>query len=69
VVVAQFDPLRDEGVAYAGLLEHFGVRVELLEAEDMVHGFLDLGALVPETLEIVDDLAVHLHRYVEHASS
>jgi hypothetical protein len=50
-------------------LEHFGVRVELLEAEDMVHGFLDLGALVPETLEIVDDLAVHLHRYVEHASS
>lgn len=69
VVVAQFDPLRDEGVAYAGLLEHFGVRVELLEAEDMVHGFLDLSALVPETLEILDDLAVHLHRYVKHAST
>jgi acetyl esterase len=69
VVVAQFDPLRDEGVAYAGLLEHFGVRVELLEAEDMVHGFLALCALVPETLDTLDDLATHLHRYVEHASS
>jgi acetyl esterase len=69
VVVAQCDPLRDEAVAYAGLLEHFGVRVELLEAEDMVHGFLDLGPLVPETLRIVDDLATHMHRYVEHASS
>ena len=69
VVVAQCDPLRDEGVAYAGLLEHFGVRVELLEAKDMVHGFLDLASLVPETLEIVDDLAQHMHRYVEHASS
>jgi acetyl esterase len=69
VVVAQFDPLRDEGVAYAGLLEHFGVRVELLEAEDMVHGFLSLSALVPETLDMVDDLAMHLHRYVEHAKS
>jgi acetyl esterase len=69
VVVAQCDPLRDEAVAYAGLLEHFGVRVELLEAEDMVHGFLDLGPLVPETLKIVDDLATHMHRYVEHASS
>ena len=33
VVVAECDPLRDEAVAYAGLLEHFGVRVELLEAE------------------------------------
>jgi acetyl esterase len=69
VLVAQCDPLRDEGVAYAGLLEHFGVKVELLEAEDMVHGFLEMGALVPETLDIVDDLATHMHRYVEHAAS
>jgi acetyl esterase len=69
VVVAECDPLRDEGVAYAGLLEHFGVRVELLEAEDMVHGFLEMGALVEETLDIVDDLAEHMHRYVEHAAS
>jgi acetyl esterase len=69
VLVAECDPLRDEGVAYAGLLEHFGVRVELLEAEDMVHGFLEMGALVPETLEIVDDLAAHMRRYVEQAPS
>ena len=69
VVVAECDPLRDEAVAYAGLLEHFGVTVELLEAEGMIHGFLRMGSLVPETLEIVDDLASHMHRYVEHASS
>ena len=69
VVVAQFDPLRDEGVAYAGLLEHFGVGVELLEAEGMVHGFLRLGASVPEALSITDDLAEHMHRYVEEASA
>lgn len=69
VVVAQFDPLRDEAVAYAGLLEHFAVPVELLEAEGMIHGFLRFGSLVPETLQIVDDLATHMHRFVEHASS
>lgn len=69
VVVAECDPLRDEGVAYAGLLEHFGVPVELLEARGMVHGFLRLGALVPEALEIVDDLARHMHRFVEFAAS
>jgi acetyl esterase len=67
VVVAECDPLRDEAVAYAGLLEHFGVRVELLEAEGMIHGFLRLPSVVPEALEIIDDLAVHMHRYVEAA--
>jgi len=67
VVVAECDPLRDEAVAYAGLLEHFGVRVELLEAEGMIHGFLRLPTMVPEALEIIDDLAVHMHRLVEAA--
>lgn len=69
VLVAECDPLRDEAVAYAGLLEHFGVRVELLEAEGMIHGFLRLGGLVPEALDTVDDLAAHLHRFVESATS
>jgi acetyl esterase len=67
VVVAEFDPLRDEALAYAGLLEHFGVRVELLEAEGMIHGFLRLPMMVPEALEIIDDLAEHMHRYVQAA--
>jgi acetyl esterase/lipase len=49
------------------LLEHFGVRVELLEAEGMIHGFLRLPTMVPEALEIIDDLAKHMHRYVEAA--
>jgi biopolymer transport protein TolQ len=65
VVVASCDPLRDEAVAYAGLLEHYGVRVELLEAEGMVHGFIRLGGMFPEALAIVDDLATHMHRLVE----
>jgi acetyl esterase len=64
VVVAEFDPLRDEAVAYAGLLEHFGGTVELLEAEGMVHGFLRLGGVVPDALDIVDQLAEHVHRFV-----
>jgi acetyl esterase len=67
VVVAECDPLRDEAVAYAGLLEHFGVRVELLEAEGMIHGFLRLPTIAPEALGIIDDLAEHMHRYVEAA--
>ena len=62
VVVAQCDPLRDEAVAYAGLLEHFAVHVELLEARGMLHGFLRLGGTVPASLAILDDVARHLRR-------
>ena len=67
VLVAGCDPLRDEALAYAGLLEHFHVPVEILEAEGMPHGFLRLGGLIPEALLIVDDLATHLHRCVSEA--
>ena len=65
VVVAECDPLRDEGVAYAGLLGHFDVAVELLEAEDMVHGFLEMGGVVPDAMAILDEVAAHVHRLVE----
>jgi acetyl esterase len=65
VVVAECDPLRDEGVAYAGLLGHFGVPVELLEAKEMVHGFLEMGGVVPDAMAILDDVAMHVHQLVE----
>lgn len=69
VIVAECDPLRDEAVAYAGLLGHYNVPVNLLEAKGMVHGFLEMGGVVPEALAIVDDLARHLHQLVEVASA
>ena len=67
VVVAECDPLRDEAIAYAGLLEHFGVRVEVLEATGMLHGFLRMGHIIPDAMDIVDDVATHLSSYLSHA--
>lgn len=40
VAVAGFDPLVDEGVAYAKRLEEAGTKVELLRYDDLIHGFL-----------------------------
>lgn len=45
IVTAAFDPLRDEGEAYAEALQAAGTHVELYRVPDLVHGFINLGAL------------------------
>ncbi len=42
VVTAGFDPLRDQGVAYAEALGADGVEVTHRHYEDMIHGFLSM---------------------------
>ena len=45
VVTAGFDPLRDEGAAYAAELEAAGVAVGYRCYDDMVHGFFGMGVV------------------------
>jgi acetyl esterase len=46
VVTAGFDPLRDEGEAYATRLRQEGVRVDYLCYGGMIHGFVPMGRLI-----------------------
>jgi acetyl esterase len=43
VITAGFDPLRDEGAAYAAALEKAGNRVTLRCERELVHGFINMS--------------------------
>ena len=45
---AEFDPMRDEGNAYAGKLLVAGVAVDHVCHEGMIHNFHAIGAILPQ---------------------
>lgn len=49
VITAAFDPLRDEGAAYVERLTRHGIATEHRSMSGMVHAFLNLEDLVPDT--------------------
>jgi acetyl esterase len=46
VVTAGYDPLRDEGEAYARRLREAGVNVDAVSFGGMIHGFVPMGRLI-----------------------
>ena len=62
VAVCEFDPLRDQGIAYADALRAAGVPTEKLYFAGHVHGFMSLAAVVPSARTAVDEILVALRR-------
>ena len=60
VVTAEFDPLRDEGEAYADRLAGAGMPVDRVRYDGLVHGFQDMGAFSPAATAAVEDLVARV---------
>lgn len=60
VLTAEFDPLRDEGAAFAQALSAAGVRADHRPGPGMIHGFANMTAFSPPAAQLVDDAGAWL---------
>jgi acetyl esterase len=67
VLVAGYDPLRDEGVQYAQRLTEAGNRATLASFERQIHGFVTMGRVIDEANEAVAICASALARALHRA--
>ena len=56
IITAGFDPLRDEGKAYADVLQENGVKVEYKEYPSLIHGFLNF-TIAPECMRAMEEIS------------
>jgi acetyl esterase len=54
IVTAEFDPLRDEGEAYARRLEDAGVATHAVRYDGVIHGFVSMYELIDKGREAIE---------------
>lgn len=62
VITAGFDPLRDEGKAFADRLIDHGVSCRHLCYTDMIHGFVSFAGGIPAGMEALQEMGRELKR-------
>jgi acetyl esterase len=62
VLTCAYDPLCDEGIAYAQRLEREGVRVAHLHFSDQMHGFCSQGKIIRAGNTALDMMAAALKK-------
>lgn len=65
VVLAECDPLVDEGIAYADTLRAAGVHVQLELIRGVTHDFIKMGRQIPEALTALNACAQALREHLQ----
>jgi acetyl esterase len=60
IFTAEFDPLRDEGAAYAARLREAGVSVQYKSQEGLIHGFMGMTKVVEPARKALEEAAAAL---------
>ena len=60
MVTAGFDPLKDEGKAYAEALNKAGGKAQHIEYPTFVHDFYTLAAIAPAVIPAIEETAAAL---------
>lgn len=60
IVTAGFDPLRDEGEAYAAAMSRAGIDAQHVRAEGMTHAFLNFSGGIPAARALLQQSALRL---------
>jgi acetyl esterase len=66
IILPEADPLRDEGLRYAQALQNAGVEADVRVYPGMVHGFWQLGGVLPQALTAIEDVASVLRSHLTH---
>lgn len=65
VITAGFDPLRDEGEAYAERLKAANIPVEMTRYDSMIHGFCWMPGAIEQGMQAIDQVASTLKHTFE----
>ncbi len=69
VITAGFDPLRDEGQAFAKRLKEYAVKVEHVCYTDMIHAFVSFAGGIPAGMTALEQMGQELRRVFSLAPS
>jgi acetyl esterase len=62
VLTAEYDPLRDEGEAYAAKLKAAGVPVKLSRYDGVIHGFFRMTSPLDKARQALDEVSTAIRQ-------